>query len=71
MGYDILSGYRNQGYSFETVAALVNWAIAQPSLNKIVASCVSANIPSLKILEKLGMEWVGHFSYQLSVPLSA
>ncbi len=29
MGYNILSGYRNQGYGFEAVQALVKWAIAQ------------------------------------------
>lgn len=61
MGYNIVSGYRNQGYGFEAVQALVNWAIAQPSLNKILASCPSDNIPSIRILEKLGMQCLGNF----------
>ncbi|WP_413160106.1 GNAT family N-acetyltransferase [Capilliphycus salinus ALCB114379] len=58
MGYNIIPNYRNQGYGFEAVQALVNWAITQPNLKKIVATCPADNLPSIRILEKLGMHCV-------------
>ncbi|MFY7806242.1 MAG: GNAT family N-acetyltransferase [Limnoraphis robusta] len=58
MGYNIIAAYRNQGYGFEAVQALVNWATTQPYLKKIVASCPVDNLPSMIILEKLGMNCV-------------
>lgn len=37
LGYELLSAYRNQGYAFEAVQALVNFAFIQPELKKIIA----------------------------------
>lgn len=58
MGYNIVKADRQQGYGFEAVQALVNWAKSQPKLKKIVATCPVENIASIRIVEKLGMECV-------------
>lgn len=56
MGYEVLSAYRQQGYAFEAVQALINWACNQPALKRIVAYCPQNNTASVRILEKLGMQ---------------
>lgn len=58
MGYDVLPAYRKQGYGFEAVQALVNWAFTQPDCSRILASCPEDNVPSIRILEKLGMQCI-------------
>ncbi|MCM0593957.1 MAG: GNAT family N-acetyltransferase [Gloeotrichia echinulata DVL01] len=56
IGYEVLPKYRDQGYAFEAVQALVNFAFTQPELKRIIAHCPE-NIPaSIRILEKLGMQ---------------
>lgn len=56
MGYEVFAAYRNQGYGFEAVEALVNWAFSHSELRRIVAHCPADNLASKRILEKLGME---------------
>ena len=38
MGYEMLPAYRNQGYAFEAVQALVNFAFTHPELNRIISN---------------------------------
>jgi ribosomal-protein-alanine N-acetyltransferase len=59
MGYEVLPAYRNQGYAFEAVQALVNWAFTQPELKRIIAYCPQDHFASIRILEKLGMQQLG------------
>ncbi|HLO52249.1 MAG TPA: GNAT family N-acetyltransferase [Kamptonema sp.] len=56
IGYNILPAYQKQGYGFEAVQALVNWALTQPGLHKIIATCPQGHLSSMRILEKLGMQ---------------
>lgn len=56
MGYNVLPAYQNQGYGFEAVQALVNWALTQPNLHKIIATCPQDHLASKRILEKVGMQ---------------
>ncbi|WYL93073.1 MAG: GNAT family N-acetyltransferase [Gloeotrichia echinulata IR180] len=61
IGYEVLPKYRDQGYAFEAVQALVNFAFTQPELKRIIAHCPE-NIPaSIRILEKLGMQHLETF----------
>lgn len=55
IGYSVLPAFRKQGLASEAVAALVDWALAQPQVTRIVAECDPDNTPSIRILEKLGM----------------
>lgn len=56
IGYEVFAAYRNQGYGFEAVEALVNWAFSHPELKRLIAHCPVDNLASIRILEKLGME---------------
>jgi ribosomal-protein-alanine N-acetyltransferase len=56
MGYEVISAYRQQGFAFETVEALVNFAFTQPELKRIIAHSPDDLTASIRILEKLGMQ---------------
>lgn len=56
IGYGILPEHRRQGYAFEAVQALVDWAFRERSVSAVLAECLDDNIGSIRILEKLGME---------------
>lgn len=56
IGYEVFAAYRNQGYGFEAVEAVVNWAFSHPELKRLIAHCPVDNLASIRILEKLGME---------------
>lgn len=56
MGYEVLSAYRNQGYTFEATKALVNFVFTQPELQRIISHCPEDHTASIRILEKLGMQ---------------
>ncbi|HVI48495.1 MAG TPA: GNAT family N-acetyltransferase [Chitinophaga sp.] len=58
--YSMLPLHRNRGYMQEAAAALISWAFRQPHVRKIIAECDVTNIPSRKVLQKLGMQETGH-----------
>ncbi len=55
IGYGIAPSYRRQGYTYEAVSALVEWAFRQPDVLTITAECLPDNEGSRRILQKLGM----------------
>lgn len=61
MGYEVLPAYRNHGYAFEAVQALVNFAFTHPELKRIISNCSRDNIASLRIIEKLKMQYLETF----------
>ncbi len=58
MGYEVISAYRQQGFAFEAVEALVNFAFTQPELKRIISHSPGDHVASIRILEKLGMQEV-------------
>ncbi|RCJ16736.1 GCN5 family acetyltransferase [Nostoc sp. ATCC 43529] len=56
MGYEVISAYRQQGFAFEAVEALVNFAFTQPQLKSIISHSPNNHVASIRILEKLGMQ---------------
>lgn len=56
IGYSVVPLYRRQGYAVEAVRALVSWAFAHEDVQRIIAECSTDNVPSIRILEKLGMQ---------------
>lgn len=56
LGYGVIDSKRKQGYTYEAVTALLNWAFAQSNVNVITADCLKTNIASLSLLKKLGMQ---------------
>lgn len=72
IGYGIDPFYQNRGYMTEAVKALVEWAFQYPACKTIVAEVVKTNIPSIRVLEKVGARRVkvydGMFCYHLTRP---
>lgn len=66
IGYGIVPAYRRQGYTFEAVRALVEWAFGHPEVMRVTAQCDDGNAGSIRILEKLGMHRTGHAGRMLS-----
>ncbi len=55
IGYGLIPDYRGYGYATEAAKALVEWALAQPGVRRVVAECNRDNTASVRVLEKLGM----------------
>ena len=55
-GYGIVETQRQKGFGFEAVFALCRWGLAQPNVKGLSADCLENNIPSIKILKKLGLK---------------
>lgn len=75
IGYSVLPEERRQGFATEGARTLVAWALAQPGVARIVAECVEDNIPSIRTLEKLGMQFRsasdGFLTWELGKPTGA
>jgi RimJ/RimL family protein N-acetyltransferase len=46
-------------------ARLVDWGLAQPDVERVIAKCDPDNHPSVRVLEKIGMQRVGDADGQL------
>ena len=55
LGYVIGQPWWGQGYATEAVQAIVDWALAQPSIYRVWAMCDVDNLASARVLEKVGM----------------
>lgn len=58
LGYSLTESERRKGYATEIAIALTNWAFSKAEVKSITASCALTNIPSARVLEKLGMHKV-------------
>jgi ribosomal-protein-alanine N-acetyltransferase len=65
LGFGTHPEYRNRGYAAEAARALVDWAMAQRGVERVVAKCDPDNYASVRVLEKIGMQRVGDTSGQL------
>lgn len=55
IGYNIVESKRMGGYGYEAVKALIEWAFSKKSVRAITAECLRDNIPSINLLNKVGM----------------
>jgi ribosomal-protein-alanine N-acetyltransferase len=56
--YGLSSKYWNNGYMSEAASSVINFGFKLLKLKKIVAGVKENNIPSMKILEKIGFKFV-------------
>lgn len=56
LGYKLDQAEQNRGYMTEAVARLVRIAFEQLDLHRIEANVMPRNLPSLRVVEKLGFE---------------
>jgi [ribosomal protein S5]-alanine N-acetyltransferase len=54
IGYSIVTGYRSGGYATEAAYALIDHAFEDTTLRKLDACCVPENLPSRRLLSRVG-----------------
>lgn len=59
IAYLLSKKYQNNGYMKESLLLLINYLIDEVGITKIKAEVMIENIPSIKLLEKLGFEKEG------------
>ncbi len=57
IGYGLAASCRGQGLGTEAIAGLVAWIITQPGVRRVVAEVLADNMPSRRLLERLGFTW--------------
>lgn len=65
LGFRFHKKYWNQGFATETAQACLDYGLNQLNLTKIVGRAMEANSASVKVLEKIGMEFVEKREFQL------
>jgi [ribosomal protein S5]-alanine N-acetyltransferase len=64
IGYRMLPEHWNQGYATEASIGLLDYGFKQLGLKKIVSSAHVENLPSRRVMEKIGMKFVDNrFQY--------
>ena len=58
IGYGVEAASQGQGFATEAVAKVVEWSLAQSSVEQVLATTFPWNRPSLRVLEKVGMHFV-------------
>lgn len=53
--------YYNRGFATEAAKAVVQYGFEKMKLHRIIATCQPQNIPSYRIMEKIGMRREGYF----------
>lgn len=59
IGCDIIPKYQGHGYATEMAQAFIQWAFDSGKVNRVKAECLKSNIPSIRVLEKVGMRQIG------------
>ncbi len=59
IGYVIGRAYWGNGYVPEAARAIVDWALSQPSIYRVTATCDVENVASARVMEKVGMQREG------------
>jgi RimJ/RimL family protein N-acetyltransferase len=64
VGYGVEEEQQGKGYATEAVGAAVTWALAQPRVRAVQATTLPFHIPSIRVLEKIGMRRVGERDHE-------
>ena len=60
IGYCFNRHFWGQSYATETARVLLAFGFAQLKLHRVFATCDPANIASIRVMEKIGMQREGH-----------
>ena len=55
----ILDEFQNLGYATEAVMALIKWGFQHPSVQMITAETFPSLYPSIRVMEKCGLSFMG------------
>lgn len=67
MGYALSRNYWNQGLITEAVRTILTFGFNELNLNRIEARCISENIGSERVMQKVGMHYEGLIREQMFV----
>jgi ribosomal-protein-alanine N-acetyltransferase len=59
LGYALSRRWWRQGLMSEALQSVVQWALAQPEIYRVWATCDIENVASARVLERVGMEREG------------
>jgi ribosomal-protein-alanine N-acetyltransferase len=59
IGYSLLPEFQRRGYAFEMMAAIVGWIAADARVRLITADTGRDNLPSRRLLDRLGFREAG------------
>jgi RimJ/RimL family protein N-acetyltransferase len=65
IGFRFFKKHWNKGLATESAKACLDYGFEKLSLKTIVGRAMEANVASIKVLEKLGMTFVGKFEFHL------
>jgi len=65
LGFRFFKKYWNLGYATETAKACIEYGFNHLQLTTIFGRAMELNIGSIKVLEKIGMTFVGKFEFAL------
>jgi len=65
IGWSIHPDYQRRGYASEAAPFLLAYAFAERGLHRLTANCTADNVPSTRIMERLGMRREGYFRESL------
>lgn len=67
LGYKFDEDYWHQGYASEAITGVLNEVFTQLKLHRVIAYVMEGNIPSIKLLERLGFRLEGLCEKNLKV----
>lgn len=59
IGYSIVEAFQKQGIGTEATRALIQWVFEHPAVHRVTAQTLPALGPSIKIMERCGMIFLG------------
>jgi RimJ/RimL family protein N-acetyltransferase len=65
LGYVLNENYQNRGYGSAASKAIIDFAFKQ-GVHRIYAECAPQNVPSWKVMEKVGLKREAHFMKNVS-----
>lgn len=63
IGFRFLKEHWNKGFATETAAACLNFGFENLQIDRIVGRAMSVNFASIKVLEKIGMQFNREFDF--------
>ncbi|KGR78616.1 GNAT family N-acetyltransferase [Ureibacillus sinduriensis] len=61
IGWVFNPDYYNRGFATEAAQTILDYGFSELKLHRIIATCQPENIPSYRIMEKIGMRREGYF----------
>ncbi len=65
IGFTLAKDYQRQGYATEAVKGLVDYLFSDLNKHRVTASIDPRNIPSIKLVERIGFRQEAHFKESL------